>query len=343
MLRGQSLLGDAISHAALPGIALAFMLTGSKTPLVLVLGAALIGWVATLFIMQIVERTRIKYDAALGLLLSVFFGFGLVLLTFIQRRPDAAQAGLDRFLFGQAAAIIERDVWTIALLGCLALAGMLLFWKEFKLLSFDADYGGSMGFPMMRLDVFMTLLLVIAIVLGLQMVGVVLMSAMLVAPAAAARQWTDRLGVMVMVAGVVGAIAGVSGALLSSVTPNLPTGPTIVLCAGGIVVFSLLFAPNRGLIQRAFQMWKNRQRLQIRVVLANMYALAAQHQDLHHPHAIGALETMTADKKSVAHNLVVLSELGWVIEQNPGHWSLTQDGIAEASSMLDGNVQEGRR
>lgn len=335
VLRGQSLLGDAISHAALPGIALAFMLTGSKTPLVLVLGAAVAGWVGTYIILKIVAHTRIKYDTALGLVLSVFFGLGLVLLTFIQRQPDAAQAGLDRFLFGQAAAMVERDVWTLALIGSLALGVMVLFWKEFKILSFDPDYGASMGFPIPRLDVVVTFLMVIAIVLGLQMVGVVLMSAILVAPAAAARQWTNRMGVMVVLAGLFGAIAGVAGAVVSSVTAQLPTGPTIVLCAGVIVGISLLFAPNRGLAYNAVRIWKNRQRLQLRVVLANLYALAVQHPNLHHPHALGALQAMTADEASVGHNLRVLSDLGWVHEPSPGTWALTPAGVLEAKRMLE--------
>lgn len=250
VLRRQSLLGDAISHAALPGIAIAFLLTGSKTPLVLMLGAAIAGWVATLIVMGVTETSRVKYDSVLGLMLSVFFGFGLVLLTFIQRMPGANQAGLDTFLFGQAAALVQRDVVTMGVLGLLVLLVLAFFWKEFKLLSFDPEFARTLGFPVRRLDIVLTTLLVVAIVIGLQMVGVVLMSAMIVAPAAAARQWTDRLGVMVGLAAAFGALSGVSGALLSSTTANLPTGPTIVLCVGVVVVVSLLLAPHRGLAWR---------------------------------------------------------------------------------------------
>ena len=182
VLRKQSLLGDAMSHAALPGIALAFLLTGSKMPLVLILGAAIAGWIATLFIMSIVNSTRVKYDTALGMVLSVFFGLGLVLLTVIQKRPDATQAGLDKFLFGQAAALLERDVVTMGILGACAISVTMLLWKEFKLLSFDPDFAATLGFPVRMLDILITTLIVIAIVMGLQTVGVVLMSAMIVAP-----------------------------------------------------------------------------------------------------------------------------------------------------------------
>ena len=248
VLRRQSLLGDAISHAALPGIALAFLLTGSKTPLILVFGAALAGWVGTLLILSIVKLTRIKYDSALGLVLSTFFGFGLVLHTLIQRNGNANQAGLDTFLFGQAASLLERDVLTMGILGGIALLIMSLFWKELKLLVFDEGFATSIGLPVRALDVLLTSLLTVAIVLGLQAVGAVLMSAMLVAPAVAARQWTDRLGHMVLLAALFGAIAGVSGTLLSSSASRLPTGPTIVLCATLFVGLSFALAPNRGLV-----------------------------------------------------------------------------------------------
>src|ERR671913_844291 len=239
VLRRQSLLGDAISHAALPGVAVAFLLTGSKAPLVLVAGAALAGFLGTLLVMGVVRTTRVKYDTALGIVLSVFFGVGLVLLTFIQRRPDASQAGLDRFLFGQAAGLLRRDLVTMAILGGLALAVMLLVWKELKLLAFDPDYGTSLGFPMRALDVLLTSLLVVAIVIGLQTVGVVLMAAMGIAPAAAARQWTDRLGLGATLAAGFGALAGIVGSVVSAETERLPTGPTIVLCATAIVLVSL--------------------------------------------------------------------------------------------------------
>jgi len=249
VLRRQSLLGDAISHAALPGVALAFLITQSKAPLVLMIGAGLAGWLATLLVLKITSSTRVKNDSALGIVLSVFFGLGLVLLTYIQRHvPNAAQAGLDKFLFGQAATLIMSDVITMAAVGVVALGLMMLFWKEFKLASFDPEFGAAVGFPIRLLDVLLTTLLVVAIVIGLQTVGVVLMSAMVVAPAAAARQWTNRLGVMVALSAGFGALAGVSGAAISSIVTRMPTGPTIVLCISTIVAVSMLFAPNRGLV-----------------------------------------------------------------------------------------------
>ena len=263
VLRRQSLLGDAISHAALPGIAIAFLLTGSKTPLILVLGAAIAGWLGTLLILSVVRLTRIKYDSALGIVLSTFFGFGLVLHTLIQRTGNANQAGLDTFLFGQAATILRSDVLTIGILGGIAIAIMLVFWKELKLLVFDEGFAASIGFPIRALDILLTSLLVIAIVLGLQAVGAVLMSAMLVAPAVAARQWTDKFSVMMLLAACFGALAGVSGTIISSSASRIPTGPTIVLCATGVVGFSIFFAPNRGLLWDWMRQRRNKQSLKV--------------------------------------------------------------------------------
>ena len=341
VLRRQSLLGDAISHAALPGIALAFLLTGSKAPLLLVLGAAVAGWLATLFMMQIVEQSRISYDTALGLVLSVFFGAGLVLLTFLQRRPDAAQAGLETYLFGQAAALLERDVVTMSVLGLLVLAAVMVFWKQFKLLSFDREFGATLGLPMRAMDLTMTFLLVLSIVIGLQMVGVVLMSAILIAPAAAARQWTDRLGWMMALASGFGAVAGVSGALLSSSVSHLPTGPTIVLCAGVLVIVSLLLAPNRGLVWNGIRAWRNRRRLQLGGVLSNLYALALQHDDVAHPHAASVLQVMGG--QDVHRSLRALEERGLVRRDDADMWALTPAGVERAASALADPSVAGRK
>lgn len=333
VLRRQSLLGDAMSHAALPGIVLSFLITRSKAPLPLMMGALIAGWLGTLAIMTIVRTTRIKYDSALGFVLSVFFGAGLMLLTFVQRLPDARQAGLDTFLFGQAAALLQRDVITMAFLGGATLLILALFWKEFKLLSFDSEFGATAGFPMRLLDVLLTTLIVVAIVIGLQAVGVVLMSAMLVAPAAAARQWTDRLGPMVAISAVCGALAGVVGAVLSSMVPRLSTGPTIVLCISTVVLFSLLFAPDRGLLLNWVRHQRNRRALRLEAVMSDLYALAAQHQDLDHPHAIAVLKAMNRGQGGVSRSLEEMEARGWARQVQPDEWVLTPSGREEARRL----------
>ena len=333
VLRRQSLLGDAISHAALPGIGLAFLITGSKLPLVLMVGAALAGWLATVLVIAVTTTTRIKYDSALGIALSVFFGLGLVILTFIQKTPDASQAGLDSFLFGQAASLIVRDVYAMATLGGIVLVFIALAWKEFKLLSFDPEFASSISLPVRGLDIGLTTLLVVAIVIGLQTVGVVLMSAMIVAPAAAARQWTDSLGRMTVLAMFLGAASGVVGALISSGSSNLPTGPTIVASISAVVVVSMLVAPKRGLLWRRVRRWHRSRRLRQEAVLLDLYALARQHAVEAHPHTESALQVMRPAAGSLRHKLRGLAERGWVRNEGNRQWSLTVEGVRECKRL----------
>ncbi|MDR7457887.1 MAG: iron chelate uptake ABC transporter family permease subunit [Armatimonadota bacterium] len=254
VLRRQGLLGDVLSHAALPGVCLAFLLTGTRTPAVLLAGAAVSCWLGAAALFRVVEETRVSEDSAMGIVLSVFFGFGIVLLTFISKRGDAAQAGLNTYLFGQAATLVWENVVTMAALGLLAIAAVVLWYKEFKLLAFDPEFATSLGYNTRRLGLLLTSVTVVAIVIGLQTVGVVLMAAMLVGPAVAARQWTSRLSRMLVVAALVGALSGLSGALISMSQPRLPTGPMIILSLTALVVVSLLLAPERGLL------WERRHR-----------------------------------------------------------------------------------
>lgn len=245
VLRRQSLLGDVVSHAALPGIAAVFLMTGTKDTVWLLIGALCSGLTATGFIIGVVRYSRVKFDTALALGMSVFFGLGLVLLTYVQKIPNSNQAGLQRFIFGQAAVLLKSDILVIAITGAALLALTLLFWKEFKLLSFDPEFARSLGLPTRSLNVLLSAMTVAAIIAGLQTVGVILMSAMLVAPAVAARQWTNRLGVMVGLAALFGAVSGVAGTLASSALPKLPAGPAIVVAADVLVLISLALGRAR--------------------------------------------------------------------------------------------------
>lgn len=258
VLRKQSLLGDGVSHAALPGVVMAFILLQSKNTEVLLFRALLSGLLATFIILGIVRYSRIKFDSALALVMSVFFGLGLVLLTYVQKIPNSNQAGLNRFIFGQASTLLQKDIIIMAICGAVLLFLVGLFWKEFKLFSFDSDFAQSLGFSPKYLNLLLSFMIVLAIIIGLQTVGVILMSAMLIAPAVAARQWTKRLWVMVLLSAIFGAVSGVVGTALSSLYAKLPTGPAIVVCVSVFVLMSVLFAPGRGVIHRLYQRRKSR-------------------------------------------------------------------------------------
>jgi len=331
VLRKQSLLGDAISHAALPGIAISFLITGAKDSNTLLLGALVSGLIGTFWIRGIVTKTHLKSDTALGLILSLFFGFGMLLLTFIQKQPNANQAGLDKYLFGQAATLVESDVWMMAIVTGICLVVVLLFWKEFKILLFDKDFAKTLGFNTKAIDIIITSFIVLAIVLGLQTVGVVLMSAMLLAPAAAARQWTNSLATMVFLAAIFGAISGVLGTAISASENNLSTGPVIVLVAAVFVFVSFIFSPSRGLLFKHIRFIKNRRDLQLHKTLAFMYNIAETHEDISHPHEIKILNDFQGYTKSTLKKLV---EKDYVTLEG-STWSLTEDGFKSALNLYN--------
>lgn len=262
VLRRQSLIGDTVAHAALPGICAAFLLTGTRDTLGLLVGGGLSGLAASLLALAILRYSRLKEDAALGVTFSAFFGIGIALLTLIQQGGNAAQAGLEGFLFGQAAGLTAGDVTRFAVLGALALGTAALLHKELKVTLFDPASAAVQGWPVGRLTALSTALTVLAVILGLQTVGVVLMAAMLIAPAVAARQWTRSLGGMLALAGVFGALSGGLGAGLSLVVgTGLPTGAVTVLTATALALLSLLLAPGRGLIAGALRQRRARARL----------------------------------------------------------------------------------
>lgn len=342
VLRRQSLLGDTLSHAALPGICLGFLIAGTRSLPAILVGALATGALAALVVLALSRTTRLKTDASLGIVLSIFFALGIVLLTFIQNAGNAAQGGLESFLFGQAAAILRSDLYVMAAIALGALALVALFWKEFKLVTFDATYARTLGLPVLALEAGLTTTIALAVVIGLQMVGVVLMAAMIIAPAVAARQWTDRLGTMVGLAAVFGMVSGVFGALVSATGRGLATGPLIVLAVSAIVVISLFFAPRRGLLRAFLHQRENARSLRSRRVLATLYRLAAEHSDPAYPAEQRMLDayhgtgTASALKRLQSRGLVVATLHH--PEPTP-HWRLTETGIAEARADLEGVTQ----
>ncbi|NIP31763.1 MAG: iron chelate uptake ABC transporter family permease subunit [Candidatus Dadabacteria bacterium] len=337
VIRKQSLLGDVMSHAALPGIALAFIITGVKEQLPILIGAAIAAIIATLLIRLITNYSRVKTDSAMGMILSVFFGFGLVLLTHIQKMPDVSQAGLNKFLFGQAAALLEKDVLIMGVLGVCILTLVVLFWKEFKLLCFDPDFGKTMGFSMKYIDVVLMVLLVASIVIGLQTVGVVLMSSMLIAPAVASRQWTRHLSTMIIFSAIIGAVSGVVGAVVSINFSNIPTGPAIVVTVSMIVFFSLLFSPN-GFITMKIINLKNRTEIRTNYILSGLYELARQHDDPQHPHSEKLLALISDKKLNISKTLNSLEKSGYVRKVSDDEWSLTEVGYEVAKKVRNVSI-----
>ncbi|RUT48713.1 metal ABC transporter permease [Paenibacillus anaericanus] len=273
VLRKQSLLGDTLAHAALPGICIAFMLSGVKSMGLFMIGAIISGMIATLGIHIITSFSRIKQDAALGITLSVFFGVGVVLMTKIQHSGNGNQSGLDKYMFGQAASMMLSDVYLMGTVSLLLILICALLFKEFKLVSFDPGFARGMGLKVAVLEQLLLLMTVVAVVVGIQAVGVVLVAALLITPAVAARYWSDALGVMVILAGLFGALSGVIGTLISSTLSNLPTGPVTVLSSTSIFFVSAVCAPGRGLIAKWIQRVRNRRVIQPNIESVGTHAV----------------------------------------------------------------------
>ena len=256
VLRKESLIGDGLSHAALPGVVIAFLLTGIKDIEVLIAGAALSSIAAAWLITITVENSKIKFDGALATILSAFFGLGMVLLTYLQSLNNAGQAGLSKFIFGQAATILARDVYITSAAALIIIVLTALFWKELKLISFDVEYAKTLQIPVTFTLILYRALLIMTIIIGIQSVGAILISSLLIAPAVGARQWTNKLGTMCILAGFFGMVSAIGGTIWSTSVQKLPTGPAIIVILSVIVLLSLIFAPNRGIL---WQYRKNKQ------------------------------------------------------------------------------------
>jgi manganese/zinc/iron transport system permease protein len=337
VLRQQSLLGDALSHAALPGVALGFLIAGGRNLVAILLGALISGALAASYALFLTRRSRLKNDAALGSVLSVFFALGIVLLTYIQNQNNAGQAGLESFLFGQAATIVPSDIVTMLVISALCIGITTLFWKQFKVLSFDTGFAASLGFPTLVLEFTLTLMIALAIVMGLQLVGVVLMAALLIAPAVAARQWVGRLEHMVILAAGFGAISGITGSLISSTGRGLATGPLIVISASVLVFISLLFAPQRGLIWEILNFQRNRRTLRSQQVLIDLYKLANEHHNPNYQTEFGMLQSYYGvNVKQVLGELVAqgYAQPSQHMQEEGQHWILTEQGYQQAQTIL---------
>lgn len=257
-LRKRALVSDAISHATLPGLALAFLALvalggdGRNLP-ALMAGSALSAWFGLWLVGWITRATRLAEDAAIGAVLSVFFGFGIVLLTVIQTMQAGRQAGLEGFLLGSTAGMVRADAFVIAAGGGLVLLATLALRRPLIMTAFDQGFAQVRGINTQRLDLWLMTLVMAVTVVGLKIVGLILIVALLIIPAVAARFWTENASRVAILAGVFGGVSGYIGAAVSATAPALPTGPIIVLVAFGLFAASLFLAPSRGILAAAMR------------------------------------------------------------------------------------------
>lgn len=270
-LRKRALIGDAVAHSLLPGICLGFMLAGNKDLIYLFLGAFTTGWISTYLVDFIVNRSKIKQDAAIGIVLSSFFALGVVLLTFIQNNGYVEQGGLNQFLFGQAAAINKAELKIFIIIFAIIIGAIILFYRSFILVAFNADYAKSIGLPVRTIEFLITSLTVLAIASGIQALGVVLMSALIVTPAAAARFWTHKLSRMLLIAVMFSVVSGLVGAYISFAYVKTPTGPWVVIILSLITLVSFVGSTKRGILARFLKARKNKAKILQENILKAIY------------------------------------------------------------------------
>jgi manganese/zinc/iron transport system permease protein len=333
-VRKRALVGDAIAHAVLPGVCLAFLVSGQKHPLYFLLGATATGWLSLLFMDFINRHSKIKPDAAIGVVLSLFFGLGILLLTAIQNSGSGNQAGLDKFLFGKAASLGRQDVLMFSILTLIIAVSIGLFFRHFKYVAFDRDFCVARGLPVRRIELSLSILNVLVVAAGIQAVGAVLMAALLITPAAGARFWTHSMWRMVLISGIFGALAGIFGAWISFLAPSMPTGPWIVVFLSTIAFFSAFFAPG-GVFARYRLQIANAKKIRAENIIKSFFLLqeSAAYKDC----SIN-FETLQQSCNIPTHDLTLglkyLRRKGLVALSGKSLWQLTPTGAQESRRVV---------
>jgi ABC-type Mn2+/Zn2+ transport system permease subunit len=250
ILRGMALMGDAISHAVLPGVALSYMLGIN-----FFFGAVFTGVLTAIGIGYVSQNSRIKHDTSIGIMFTAAFALGIILITFLKTSTD-----LYHILFGNVLAVRPSDMWITLVIGLIIIAAVYLFYKELLITSFDPTMAEAYGLPNKIIHYFLMTLLTMATVASLQTVGIVLVVAMLITPAATAYLLTDRLSVMIFLSAAIGSIASIIG-LYFSYTYNLASGATIVLTATFLFILAFLFSPKQGVLWRELRAKRKREAL----------------------------------------------------------------------------------
>lgn len=334
LLQKKALVGDAVSHAVLPGICAAFLFSGSKNTALMLIGAFVTGWLALVTIDYIAARSKIKKDTAIGLVLSVFFGGGMVMMTHIQQSGNAAQSGLDHFIFGKAATLIGTDLVIFSVLAVVLLLAVGIFFKAFALVAFDRSYAEALGYPVRKLDLLLTSLTVLAVVTGITAVGVVLMAAMLVTPAAAARYWTDNIRRMVAIAVAFGTFAGLAGAYISYTAPAMPTGPWMVVISSIIAFFSFFFAPKKGIIPKVYTQRKNRRIIAEENTLKMFYHLGERNSHFNGWRDLSELTRTREVNETLLKTTLRRLVANQLLTTQSHQWALTDAGYRKAARVV---------
>ena len=332
-LRKRALVGDAVSHAVLPGVCLAFIVQGSKNPFGLLIGAFITGWISLICIDVITSKTRLKEDTAIGIVLTAFFAFGTVLMSYIQNNSISAnQGGLKDFLFGSVTSIREQDIYVFGGVAVALIITSSLLFKEFFILSFDEAFTKTIGFPIIFLKLVLTTLTVFAVVVGIQAVGVVLMAAMLITPAAAARFWTDRLRKMLVIAASLSVVSSLGGVYISYENPS-PTGPWMVMILSLIALISFLISPKKGIISKLIRQKRFRNQITKENILKAIYQINEKVDLPDRALSLNEIfDNRPMQRDQIAWGLKKLAQEGF-LDKKEDKWGFTNEGFLRGQRL----------
>lgn len=336
LLQRKALIGDGIAHAILPGVILAYIITGDKDPWILFAGSVVAGWISLWCMDLITRKTPLTADTAVGVILSVFFGAGVMLLGIVQAQETGNQSGLDTFLFGQAASLLPEDVMFLSFVCIFVLLTVRFAYKELRVRSFDPQYAQSLGYDRPAIRYIETALLVVVLTTGLQAVGVILMAAILIIPAATARYWTDRLSTMLIISGAFGASAALIGSIISYMAPRMPTGPWMVVAASTLLFFSMIFAPNYGAMSRYYRHRAQSRRIDEDHLVKTIWMMHESNTEKPGFTLAQMAEWRPTAPSKLEDTMKRLIARGWVKPEdgNVNHWRLAKEGRDEARRLV---------
>jgi len=342
VLRKRALTGDAVAHAALPGVCAAFLILGERNLTFMLLGALASGVLGIVIISALCRYTRVREDAAIGIVLSVFPGVGFALSRIIQNVvTSGSKAGLESFILGKTAGMTRPDVYLILAASLLCLTVVLLLYKEFKVVAFDTGFAQSLGWPVYWLDLLLMSLIAVAVVIGLPAVGIIMMAALLILPGAAARFWTDSLNWLLLIAGAFGLVTGLVGTIFSALFSMLPAGPIIVLVGSVIFLISMLFGTRRGAIARMFEHHRFQQDYNQRQLLLAGYDLLAGRSSASSSNApvttAELLERKSWSPSQLNQIVATAARSGLVEQSQPGQFHFTRAGLSRAAQVTRGH------
>lgn len=330
-LRKKTLIADAISHSVLPGVCVGFMFAGTKDPILLMVGALVFGWLSVWVIEYVTRTTKLSEDTAIAMVSTFFFAVGSVLLSLISKTQNAEQTGLKNFLFGKAATMTSFDIQVFVIVSIVIICIVLFFFKPFQLVSFNVEFAKSIGIKVVRIEFLLSTLTVLTVAIGIQAVGVVLMSALLIAPAAAARYWTNKLGKMILISALLGMFSGIFGVMFSTVKENMPTGPWIVFVLFLFTLLTLLFAPKKGWFSIRKRNKNNSRKIADENSLKVIYQLKEDGKQA--IFVSDFLEKRKMDTTVLGKSLSRLVKNDW-LKENENKFQLTEKGESEAARIV---------